>query len=74
MTEDMPTGEKTVSDEQIIEAVEQHDDPVVSANEVASMFDHTRQWAHSRLNDLFEEDRVCRKNGGPRSVMWWVED
>jgi len=72
MTKDMPQGKKTVSDTQIVQAIDEHADPVLSAQEVAEIFGHTRQWADSRLKDLAEEGRVQKKSGGPRSVMWWV--
>jgi DNA-binding IclR family transcriptional regulator len=74
MTEQMPQGEKTVSDEQILDAIKRHEDPFVAASEVAEMFDHTRQWAHARLSRLHEAGKVNRKGAGERSVIWWVDD
>jgi len=73
MTEDMPQGKRTVSDSQIISAIENHEDPFVRADEVASEFEHTRQWAHNRLEDLHQDGRV-EKKGSRRSVIWWVPE
>ena len=72
MNRDMPQGKETVSDEEIIEALKDHDDPFIAASELADHFDHTRQWAHARLNQLHEDGRVSRKEAGERSVIWWV--
>lgn len=73
MSDEMPQGKATVSDEDIIIAIKTHPDPFIVASELADEFDHTRQWAHSRLQDLHEQGRVNRKNGGERSVIWWID-
>lgn len=73
MNERMPQGKETVSDQQIITAIEEHDDPVVSSKEVAELFDHTRQWAHRRLNRLSDDGLVEKKESGGQSVVWWVK-
>jgi len=70
----MPQGKKTVSDSQIIQAIEQHEDPVLAAKEVAEIFDHSRQWAHGRLKQLHTAGEIAKKSGGARAVMWWVPD
>jgi len=69
----MSQGKQTVSDEQIIELLEDSTDPFMSATEVADMFDHTRQWAHIRLQDLSDRDKVRKKKAGESSVIWWVD-
>ena len=74
MSDDMPQGKETVSDGQIIEAIQNHPDPFVAASEVAEMFDHSRQWAHERLQDLADERRIEKKEAGSRSVIWWDPD
>ncbi|WP_254841110.1 transcriptional regulator [Natronomonas marina] len=73
MNEEMPQGKETVSDDEIVNAIESHDDPFVVAAEVAERFDHTRQWAHDRLQNLADEGRIQRKAAGKRSVIWWVD-
>ena len=74
MTERMPQGKETVSDEDILAAMRSSDDPVVSATEIGDHFDHTRQWAHQRLEQLYEEGMVEKKEASKRSVVWWVKD
>jgi len=74
MTDDMPQGKKTVSDDEIVKRMREHKDPFLGAGEVAGMFDHTRQWAHSRLKGLNNQDRVRKKTAGKRSVIWWPEE
>jgi predicted transcriptional regulator len=73
MGKDMPQGVKTVSDEEILKEIEQYSDPFVKSKEVAEMFDHTRQWAHDRLQELHEQGEVEKKGGG-RSVIWWPDE
>jgi DNA-binding Lrp family transcriptional regulator len=72
MTQDMPQGKETVSDEEIIKALRNHEDPFIAAAEIADHFGHTRQWAHNRLKKLHADGRVKRKEAGERSVIWWV--
>ena len=69
----MPQGKKTVSDEQIINWVDDHNDPIVAAAEVANQFEHSRQWAHARLQQLEDSGKIQKKEAGERSVVWWVE-
>jgi len=73
MTDDMPQGKKTVSDTEIIEAIAEHPDPFVRADEVADEFDHTRQWAHHRLNELCDSGPVTKK-AGKRSAIYWLPE
>lgn len=70
----MPQGKETVTDEEILNNMSEDEDPFHSSAEVGKMFDHTRQWAHSRLSDLYEEGRIQQKKAGKRSVIWWPED
>jgi hypothetical protein len=72
MSEEMPQGKETVSDTQIIDAISDHPDPFIASSELASMFDHTRQWAHNRLSELHERGEIEKKEAGERSVIWWV--
>lgn len=71
MTERMPQGKETVSDEMILAAFADLKGGFGSAHEIADHFDHTRQWADGRLRDLHERGRVERKKSGRRSVIWW---
>jgi len=71
MSKDMPQGKQTVSDEEIVESIKSHDDPFVRADEVGQLHDHTRQWAHNRLQQLHESGQVAKKSSG-RAAIWWV--
>ncbi|QLH76930.1 HTH domain-containing protein [Halosimplex rubrum] len=70
----MAQGKRTVSDEEILRAIRSQEDPFVTAGEVAELFGMTRQWAHNRLQDLNDGDRIHRKKSGPRNVIWWIEN
>jgi len=69
----MPRQSRSVSDEQILELFEQHDDPFLAAIEVSDWFGLTRQWAHNRLQRLHDEGRLEKKKAGPSSVIWYLE-
>jgi Mn-dependent DtxR family transcriptional regulator len=49
-----------------------HEDPVVTASEVADEFGVRRQSAHERLQKLAEQGYVGRKKVGP-GTAWYVE-
>jgi DNA-binding IclR family transcriptional regulator len=70
---EMPQGKQTVSDEEILAALDDIRGGFASASEIADYFEHTRQWAHERLSNLQEEGRVRRKRSGEQSVIWWTE-
>lgn len=68
----MTQGKQTVSDEEIISTFESNDAPFLTAIELANEFDMTRQWAHNRLQTLYEAGTIERKKSGPRNVIWWL--
>jgi DNA-binding Lrp family transcriptional regulator len=74
MSEDMPQGKQSATDDEIIEVMSEDGDPIHSASEVAEMIGVTRQCAFNRLQQLKEEGRVRKKKSGSRSVVWWPED
>jgi predicted transcriptional regulator len=71
MNEKMPQGKQTVTDREIIEAMEESSDPIHSAREIAEIVGVTRQCAFDRLQQLREEGRVDSKKSGARTVVWW---
>jgi DNA-binding IclR family transcriptional regulator len=71
MTDKMPMGKQTVSDEEILEAFEHIRGGFASATEIAEEFDHTRQWAHKRLVQLVESGELVRKQSSGNSVVYW---
>jgi len=70
----MAQGKQTVSDEEIISAFESNEAPFMTAIELAEEFEMTRQWAHNRLQALYEDDTINRKKAGSRNVIWWLPD
>lgn len=71
----MPRGRsKTMTDEELIEAVREHPDRAVTVAEVAEKFDLTPQGVNKRLNELHKEGVVTKKQVGAKAVVWWVED
>lgn len=49
------------------------DDPALTATEVASELDITRQGAHKKLMNAYEDGIVTRKKVGSRAVVWWLD-
>jgi len=70
---DMPQGRRTVSDEEIIEYMEQSDDPAFVAVEIAEKFGINKETARQRLNDLAERGEIHRKKPSARTVVWWSD-
>lgn len=62
------------SDEEIIRYVEQHQEPFVTASEVADKAGFTRQTAHKRLQEMTDEGEINKKKIGASAVIWWCPD
>lgn len=61
----------TVSDEDILAAIDQVPGPVATAAELADVLPIGRRAVRERLIDLKERGEVARKTVGARSVVWW---
>jgi len=67
----MPQGKEVVSDETLLQAFSEIPGGFASSKEIAERFDHSRQWAHQRLSELYDSGRVSKKKSGSRNVVWW---
>lgn len=67
------SGEFTekMSDQDVLEAFESADAPVLTANELAEQLSVSRSAMHYRLKRMRENGLVDRKKAGSRSVVWW---
>lgn len=61
----------TVSDEEILAAIDQARAPVVTAADLEEVLPIGRRAIRERLLDLLEQGRVARKKVGGRAVVWW---
>ncbi len=61
----------TVSDEEILAAIDQASAPVVTAADLEEALPIGRRAIRERLLDLREQGRVDRKKVGGRAVVWW---
>ena len=61
----------TVSDEEIVAAIDQAPSPVVTAADLDEVLPIGRRAIRERLLDLLDQDRVARKKVGGRAVVWW---
>jgi len=57
--------------ELVLEVLEQTDQPVLTAKEVANKLDVSSETARRKLNKLYEKEKVGRKKVGARAVVWW---
>ena len=64
----------TVSDEEIVAAIDQASSPVVTAADLEEVLPIGRRAIRERLLDLLDQDRVARKKVGGRAVVWWRAD
>lgn len=61
----------SVSDEDILTAIDQVRGPVATAAELADILPIGRRAVRERLLDLRNRGEVARKTVGARSVVWW---
>lgn len=61
----------SVSDEDILTAIDHVSGPVATAAELADVLPIGRRAIRERLLDLTERGEVDRKTVGARSVVWW---
>lgn len=61
----------TVTDEEILAALDQTPGPVVTAAELDEVLPIGRRAIRERLLNLLDQDRVARKKVGGRAVVWW---
>lgn len=66
----MTQGKKTVSDQEIINRMQEHNDPAFWASEVADWWGMSDQWARNRLNELVDRGEMWVKRGGERSKIY----
>lgn len=58
----------------VIDAMESHADPFVTATEIADEMGKAKKTILDRLNELDEEGKVERKKVGGRAVVWWLPE
>ena len=61
----------TVSDEEVLAAIDQVPSPVVTAADLEEVLPIGRRAIRERLLDLLDQGRVARKKVGGRAVVWW---
>jgi hypothetical protein len=61
----------TVSDEEILAAIDHARTPLVTAVDLEAVLPIGRGAVRERLLDLHDQGRVVRKTVGSRAVVWW---
>jgi hypothetical protein len=62
----------TVSDDDIVDAIRDHEDAVLSTSEVADELSLKRRGTLNRLKDLRDEGRIESKTFRDRFAVWWI--
>lgn len=62
------------SDENILSFVRDHEDPCVTAGEVATHFGVTNEAANYRLNKLKRQAKIVEKRVGSSAKVWYLND
>jgi len=70
---DMPQGEKTVEDSEIIEFIRSDDDPAYTTGELADQFGVSTEGMRHRLEELKQTGAVFKKKPSSRTVIWWSD-
>lgn len=65
---------ETVQSEQVLRAVREASDPVVTASEVGEMLGCSTSAARKKLTKLHENGEIARKKVGGRAVVWWLTE
>jgi CTP-dependent riboflavin kinase len=68
------TGRKPeISDRDILDTFAETNDPVLSAPEVADVFDYSNAGVYKRLRDLHDRGLLATKKVG-QGRAWWLTD
>ncbi|WP_435101791.1 MarR family transcriptional regulator [Halarchaeum sp. P4] len=67
-----PDPRVTTSD--LREIIKDHEEPFVTASDIADETGVARQTAHKYLQRLHEEGELERRKIGGSAVIWWLED
>jgi predicted transcriptional regulator len=61
-----------LDDETVLEFFRKHDDPALTAPELAEAFDVSNQALNKRLKRLCDAGRLKRKKVGGAAVIYWL--
>lgn len=62
-----------IPDDELLEAILKHDEPVVAIYDLEPLFDVTDTTINNRLNSLYERGFIEKKPCGS-GVVWWVPE
>lgn len=69
-----PAGQdRNMDDESILNFVQDHEDPCVTAGEIAAEFGVTNEAVNYRLNQLKQEGKVQDKKVGASAKIWYLK-
>lgn len=63
---------KEMTDDKLISFIRHHEDPVVTATEIATAFEMTNQGVNYRLKKLEKNGNAASKTVGASARVWYV--
>lgn len=64
--------EPVVTKDELLDAIERHDNPFVTSKDMSSVLGVERQTAWKHLQQLHEDTQLEKKKIGSSAVIWWV--
>ena len=65
---------KKVGEKEILEAIALSPDPIVTAAELAQSVDYSPDGMRNRLQELYDDGLVNKKDVGARATVWWISE
>jgi DNA-binding transcriptional ArsR family regulator len=62
-----------ISKSELLEFMKQHDEPFVTASDVADAEGVAQQTAYKHLKRLYESGAIKKKKVGGSATIWWIE-
>jgi predicted transcriptional regulator len=72
MSTETDSNSRTITDERILEFIRTHEDPCVTAGEIAEEFDITNEGVNYRLKKIRDRGDVVEKRVGASAKVWYV--
>lgn len=74
MSEDMSPRPKSFSDSELLECVENHENPFVTVNYLCDELGVSTTAVSQRLDKLEHEQKILSKKVGASARVWWLPD
>lgn len=63
---------RTFMNEEVLEAIEEIDEPVVTLTDIAEVMEPSREAINVRLDELVSEGQLNKKEAGANAIVYWI--